>query len=462
MRRVIQRWGEIPVHFQIAMLIVALQTLAVGLKILVVSASLGGFEKPPPERIASHFLSPLLTTLSIADTQATQDRDALFRAAVAAGTGLALQRGFRPLPESDLGTFGAAYLSVLREALPSSRVAVGADQDPPWLSLTGDQVIGVEVSPGTWLTLTPDHRVPPGPIPFGSQALVALIVLLSLGGLTLWASRALIAPLRHLSVAVERFSDDLDVEPIPERGPSELRRLAAAFNDMQARISSLVQARTHTLAAIGHDLRTPLTRMRLRIETRGAFKEDERLLADINAMQVMLDSALLYLRERSRELNVEAFDLSALLQTQCDEFDSEEHSCQFQGPDRAVIHADRGLIARAVTNLLVNAANFASQTTVRLISDADEQRVCLYVIDNGPGIAAAERETLLEPFRRGDPARGASVQSGFGLGLSIVRDVVDRHGGALRLGDNSPSGLRVALELPRGSPNAPGVAGAML
>ncbi len=458
MRRVLQRWGEIPVHFQIAMLIVALQALAVGLKMLVVSASLSGFERPPAETVAAHFLSPLLTTLSIVDKQELERRDGLLEAATEAGTGLALRQDFQPLPESDLSAIGTAYLSVLREALPSlplDRVAVGEVQVRAWPPLIVNHIIGVEVSPGTWLTLTPEDQGPPGPIPFGSQALVALIVLLSLGGLTFWASKALIAPLRRLSVAVERFSDDLDVEPIPERGPSELRRLAAAFNEMQARISSLVQARTQTLAAIGHDLRTPLTRMRLRIETRGASNEDERLLADISTMQVMLDSALLYLRERSRELKVEAFDLSALLQTLCDEFDSKDHSCRFQGPDRAIIHADCGLIARAVTNLLVNAANFASHTSVRLILDANEQRICLSVADNGPGIPAADREMLLEPFRRGDPARRANAQSGFGLGLSIVRDVVDRHGGAMRLGGNSPSGLNVVLELPRDLPRRP-------
>ncbi|GAB5467888.1 MAG: hypothetical protein Kilf2KO_09180 [Rhodospirillales bacterium] len=445
--------SQVPVHLQIGFLLILSQVVAFGLNLLVVVLSVDRLETPVSTRLASEVLGPLTTTLAIAEALPSDDYQRVLSAAVESNPRLAMASRFQPLPVGDLHPLGEGYLAVLRTTLPDlapSRIAVAASTNLfTWPPTVANYTVGVELAAGRWLTFTPDGGPSVRAIPFLVVVLTGLLFLASLAGLTLWASRALVAPLRRLADSVEDFSRDLDAAPVPESGPAELRRVARSFNAMRERIRGLVTARTYTLAAIGHDLRTPLTRLRLRVETLEGAEDHDKLLSDIQAMEVMVESALIYLKDRSSRLQVERFDLAALLQTLCDGFDGGDNHCHYDGPDRLSIQADPNLIGRAVTNLIGNAANHATKTRVTLIDGPDGEAIHLHIVDNGPGIPTAEREGLFEPFRRGDRARASQGLSGFGLGLSIARDVVERHRGRIQLADNSPTGLRVAIELPK-------------
>lgn len=282
-----------------------------------------------------------------------------------------------------------------------------------------------------------------------SVLLIATIVLvgLNIGALTLWASRGITAPLARFAAAAEEFSIDRDPSPLREEGPAEVRMLARALNRLRDRVHALFGDRTRMLAAVGHDLRTPITRMRLRAE----FIEDEALRSqftrDLHHMDAMVQGALSYLRDIRRTETRLAFDLSSLLQTVAHEFGDMGHEVAYAGPRRVVAVGDAQQIERAVANLVENAVRYGSRVAVMLREEAT--RLVIEVSDDGPGIPHEDRQRLLEPFMRGDEARGRIDSEGFGLGLSIVHAIVASHGGELTLEDNEPTGLRVRFALPR-------------
>jgi len=278
-------------------------------------------------------------------------------------------------------------------------------------------------------------------------------IVLMLTLLLWWATRSLTAPLSRFAQAAAGFSLDRDAPPLPERGSYEVRTAARAFNRMQARIRRMVEDRTRMLAAVGHDLRTPITRLRLRAE----FMEDEatraQMLRDLDQMSAMIHAALSYLRDGQSAEGRSLADLASLLQTICDEFADIGHDVAYEGPDHllAAIRSDE--ISRAVTNLVENGIKWGTRAVVRLraaLPDAVE----IEVADNGPGIPDADKKAMLKPFARGDAARGMNGPSGFGLGLSIARAVAEAHGGDLTLHDERPSGLVAPVGAEQGEPAA--------
>jgi signal transduction histidine kinase len=207
------------------------------------------------------------------------------------------------------------------------------------------------------------------------------------------------------------------------------------------------------LAAISHDLRTPITRMRLRVE----FIEDDTLrdqfTRDLQHMDTMVQGALSYLRDANRREKRGAFDLSSLLQTVADEFSDMGNATRYDGPRRVVAVGDARQIERAVTNLVENAVRYGTDVVIRLRDDGEP--LLVEVGDDGPGIAEADRLRLLEPFTRGDEARGRIDSEGFGLGLAIAQSIAAAHDGKLTLHDNQPRGLLVRISLPRGAASGP-------
>ncbi|WP_375313164.1 ATP-binding protein [Bradyrhizobium sp. A5] len=281
----------------------------------------------------------------------------------------------------------------------------------------------------------------------GPWMITLLFALISVTMLGLWAAYALAAPLSSFARAAENFSLDGEAAaPLPERGPEEIRSVARALNRMHERIGRLMSDRTRMLAAISHDLRTPITRLRLRAE----FIEDEghrkRMLIDLDQMRSMLESVLSLLRNDRKIEAVTLVDIASTLQLIADQFGDMGHVVHYDGPASATAAARPDDLHRGVTNLVENAVRFGAEVTIRL--DVSGTKLVIDVEDDGPGISDARKQEMLEPFVRGDDARTMDDSTGFGLGLSIAHAIALAHGGELSLHDREPHGLIVRMQLP--------------
>ena len=320
------------------------------------------------------------------------------------------------------------------------------------LARDGDsQRVGIALPDGAMISarLLPDPRQ--RPIWVGPWMATLLFAIVSVSILGLWAARALTAPLSSIAKAAENFSLNGAAPPLPERGPEEIRSVAKALNRMRERITTLIDDRTKMLAAISHDLRTPITRMRLRSE----FIEDDihrhRMLSDLDQMRSMLESVLSFLRNDRKLEAMTLTDIASTLQLITDQFADMGHKVAYEGPEHAMATVRPNDLHRSVTNLVENAVRFGALATIRL--DASPDTVMIEVEDDGPGISDARKDVMLEPFVRGDDARNMDETAGFGLGLSIARAVVLAHGGTLSLLDRQPHGLIVRIQLPVRQPN---------
>jgi signal transduction histidine kinase len=214
---------------------------------------------------------------------------------------------------------------------------------------------------------------------------------------------------------------------------------------MRTRIRALLDDRTRMLAAISHDLRTPLTRLRLRSER---VREDPlrtAMLGDIAKMTRMINETLDYLREDARSEPASCIDLPSFLQTICSEFADTGHAVSYAGPARLPYACRPRALSRAVTNIVENAVKHGSTIAVALRPMASGH-IEIEVADDGLGIPPALRDKVFEPFFKADSARQDS--GGFGLGLSIAQDIAKRHGGSIELKPREPSGLLVSMLLP--------------
>jgi signal transduction histidine kinase len=284
------------------------------------------------------------------------------------------------------------------------------------------------------------------PFWIGSWGVTLLFAIVSVSLLSLWAARALTAPLSAFAKAAESFSVNGAAAALPERGPEEIRSVAKALNRMHERITALIDDRTKMLAAISHDLRTPITRMRLRAE----FIEDEahrlRMTGDLDQMRSMLESVLSFLRNDRKLEAMTLTDIASTLQLVADQFADIGHKVTYEGPEHAMATVRPDDLTRSVTNLVENSVRYGALVTIRLTASSDAATI--EVEDDGPGISDPRKEVMLEPFVRGDDARNMDETAGFGLGLSIARAIVLAHGGKLSLHDRAPHGLIVRIGLP--------------
>jgi len=273
----------------------------------------------------------------------------------------------------------------------------------------------------------------------GAVILVALVAVR-------WATR----PLKQLADAANAFAHDLDAPSIAEEGPSEVRRAAEAFNFMQQRLRQLVVERGRALAAVSHDLRTPLTRMRLRAELVDDPVLQGKMNADIDAMQGMVNSVLAYLRGLEDSEAAQPIDMEALLSSLVEDERSMGRPVSFDerppdAPKASPFVGKLSLLRRAVSNLVDNAVAHGEHVVVRL--DSAPGTIAITVEDDGPGIPTGDLERVTQPYVRLDAAR-ALDSGGVGLGLAIVRDVAAYHGGSLSLSNREGGGLRAVLQLP--------------
>ncbi|THG40987.1 ATP-binding protein [Sphingomonas olei] len=271
--------------------------------------------------------------------------------------------------------------------------------------------------------------------------LVPAVALMILGGLML---RRTLKPLKQLAEAADRVGH-YEVGSVPEDGPREVRRLVTAFNRMQARIAALIEARTQSLAAVGHDLRTPLARLRLRTESIPSDEVRAAIGQDVSEMEAMIASLLAFLGGDSDPEKPTALDLAVLCATLVDDATDRGHEATYVGPDHFELRLRRLAMKRALTNLVENALHYGERVTVVL--EPGDGVVTIRVMDDGPGIPENQMDAVLEPFVRLDPARGRDTV-GFGLGLPIVVQAIAAEGGQLMLSNRASGGLVATVTLP--------------
>lgn len=313
-------------------------------------------------------------------------------------------------------------------------------------------LVSVRLDDGSWVNFSSSALGASQHLDWGLTAImicfaVAIVVVALL--LLRWATR----PLRDLAEAAERFSPDQVPQPLPEIGPAEVRRAARAFNTMRERIRHLVAERMQAMAAVSHDLRTPITRLRLRSE----FLEDDatRALidADLGEMEAMIDSTLDYLRGGTSGEPLRAVDLASVVETIVDEHVDQGHPVSLVGLNSAPVRGRVLALKRAASNIVGNAVKYGRSARVS-IADAGDSFAIL-VEDEGPGIAEADRERVFHPFVRLEESRGRQT-GGSGLGLTIALAVARSHDGSITLENRVEGGLRVTFSLPKLEPAIPG------
>jgi signal transduction histidine kinase len=275
--------------------------------------------------------------------------------------------------------------------------------------------------------------------------IIIALILLSAFIVALVATRHLAAPLERFAEGARRFGVDHKAPPIPVIGPYEIRQAILAFNAMQAQLKHFIEDRTQMLAAISHDLRAPLTRMRLRGEFIEDIEQQSRLFRDVDEMQAMVNSALEFFRDDARLEHATAFDLAGLLHTVVDDFKDAGSEVAFEGPPRFVYVGRPIGLKRALVNLIDNAIKYGAEPSVELKTWSDH--VEIRILDRGPGIEAKYHEQVFTPFFRLEGSRNKNT-GGVGLGLSAARATVLEHGGTLTLGNRRDGGLEVRVSLP--------------
>ena len=305
--------------------------------------------------------------------------------------------------------------------------------------------LDIELKDGEWvrITVSPENTPPALPNELIIQLLVTLAIV---GGVVMLAVRQATRPLDQLSHAVDKFGRDLDAPPLPEKGPSETLRAAQAFNRMQERIRRLVDERSRALASVSHDLRTPLTRMRLRAELIDDDELRHQMTNDLEAMAAMIDTTLDYLRGIQDSEAARPIDINALLGSLIEDEKLLGREVELTGVADTPYTGRLSALQRALQNLVDNAIKYGGNARVKVVDS--QQALFISVEDDGPGVPESEMTRIIDPYYRPDQARQSST-GGAGLGLSIVNDIALLHGGELLLGNRPTGGFCATLRLPR-------------
>ena len=300
----------------------------------------------------------------------------------------------------------------------------------------------VELSNGGWLSVTVADLPVPGP---GRLALRLALVAIVVAPISFWAARKLSAPLAAFAEAAEKLGIDSGAPPLREQGPRELRTATRAFNRMQERLKRFIDDRTRMLAAMSHDLRTPLTRLRLRAEFVEDPEQQQKMLAELDEMTAMIDGTLAFAREDAKREDARRLDLGELVASVCDDAADANEDVTFEPAPRCEIFGRPIALRRAIANVVDNAIKYAGGARVRVAARGAEFAV--EIDDDGPGIPEHERERVFAPFYRIETSRSRET-GGTGLGLAVARSIVHAHGGDIRLAGRAGGGLRVTIFVP--------------
>lgn len=313
-------------------------------------------------------------------------------------------------------------------------------------------VISMQLRDGRWLNL--ESGLSPPNFGWKLPALTWLgLMALALSSVVIIMIRRITRPMAALAQAAERAGRGEAIEPLPEVGPIDMRQTSAAFNNMHARLQRFVQDRTRMLAAMSHDLRTPITTLRLRAE----FIEDEeiksKILETLDDMQRMTEATLAFVREEAAVEPTRVVDLTALIESITGDLVDLGHDVAFLPRERVVYACRPSSIKRALSNLMENAIRYGGKASVEL-TETDDMLV-ITIDDAGPGIPEGQIERMFEPFVRLDSSRNEET-GGIGLGLAIARSIIRSHGGEILLVNRGEAGLRAMINLPKAAATAAG------
>ncbi len=312
---------------------------------------------------------------------------------------------------------------------------------PPWK-------LGLQIS-----ILLPDERwlnvVTKVPLsrPWAMHSFVSLFLLAALLILVVVLTvRRLTRPLQRLAGAAESFGRGEAVDELPEAGPAEVRRTTQAFNRMRERLQRFIGDRMRMLAAVSHDLRTPITSLRLQAE----FIEDEenkaKIVRILDEMQRMTEELLAFIREDAAREENRRVDLAALIESLCQDLQDLGLDARMSDSARTPYACRPAALRRAIRNLIENAVRYGGRARLELSETADDH--VIEIEDEGPGIPEADFERVFEPFVRLEASRSEET-GGIGLGLAIARSIVRDHGGDIGLENRTEGGLRVRVRLPK-------------
>lgn len=362
----------------------------------------------------------------------------------------------RPEKGADVDARAAILGEILRSQIGDSRpiqIALTQAARPPqsFGPQTSSMTVRTQLRDGAWVTIA--HSLPheeltgPPRLALNLMILLAAVILLSLVAVR-WATR----PLLVLATAAEELGRNIDRPPLAEEGPAEVRRAAHAFNTMQERLVRYIRDRARVLAAISHDLKTPITRLRLRSELLDDDELRTKFAQDLDEMESMVGAALDFLRGTERREPALPVDVMALLESLQEDYEEMGRRVEIEGATLGPYSCSPRELKRCLANLVDNAVNYGGHA--RILVDDDEERLRIRVRDAGPGIPEEELERVFEPFYRLEPSRNRA-SGGTGLGLSIARNIAQAHGGALTLHNLADGGLEAVLILPRRGAGTP-------
>lgn len=428
---------------RIALTIIAAMFASLALNALFFQAA-GIWARPPIERTG--LLEQIAATSRVIEAAPANLRPQLAAAASSAMLQVSwkAQRAEFDLPNDGL-RIEASRVPVLQQLLGADRkIEAFNPGDWPNDNPQAHYAALVQLVDGSWLSFIPPERS--WGLELGTR--IAIIITLGLIAtlLVAWiATRQLANPLQRFARAARRFGTDLRAPPIKLEGPDEIRQVIVAFNTMQAQIQHFIDERTHMLASISHDLRAPLTRMRLRSEFIEDLEYQSKQIRDIEEMQSMINAALAFFREDTQPEQTTAFDLSELLHTIVDDYRDQNIAVDYNGPAHRVYEGRPLALKRVIVNLLENASKYAQRPRIEL--SGNERLIRIDVSDEGPGIPEESLQRVFDPFFRLEASRNRHT-GGVGLGLSAARAIVREQGGELTLSNRSGGGLLARVELP--------------
>jgi signal transduction histidine kinase len=317
-----------------------------------------------------------------------------------------------------------------------------ATSSPDQTVIFGSFEAALRQKDGSWRVVAPQRQLI---APWQQRNMIVLTVaFLAVMPLAWWFARRLASPIAAFARAAERLGRDPDAPPLSLHGSTEIRSAVAAFNLMQERLNRYVSNRTTMIGAIAHDLRTPLTRLRFRIE---AAPDDlkAKLSGDLDEMEAMVASTLAFVQDATRPVERTKLEISSLVETVMDEAAETGEDAAVEQSERAVVDGDPIALKRLVTNLVDNALKFGSRARGRVFAEAG--MAIVEVDDNGPGVPEDDIERAFEPFHRLETSRSRET-GGAGLGLAVVRAIARGHGGEVTLHNRPEGGLRARVALP--------------
>ena len=393
-------------------------------------------------RVADRLLSAARTVVALP----TDERD---RAAHdLSDPGLMLGWNSRP---SVAASDAKADSAELQARLVQGEPRFAAGRLAPWPDAGAGTRGSLPLPDDTWLNFALAPKAASSGLLGGTDAVASTSVMaVGIVGASLLLVRWLTGPLRRLAQAADSIGRGR-VIAVPQDGPEEVQRVARAMDAMQARITRLVDDRTQALAAVSHDLRTPITRLRLRAGFLDDRESQARMEADLDEMEGMISATLAYLQGEVDKEPPQLTDIGTLLSTLCDAAADAGQEVVLSGPAHFDVLCHHVALRRAVSNLIGNAVSYGGSASVRLEVGSDSVHIA--VEDSGPGIPDDELERVFEPFHRREASRNRST-GGVGLGLTIARRAIEEQGGTLTLANRPGGGLRAVIRLPVARPPA--------